>query len=399
MPYISTRAIQVPASPIRKLVPFADKAKQKGIKVLHLNIGQPDLPTSPNFMEAIRNATLDVLEYSHSAGNESYRKKLTQYYSKFSINLTSDDILITTGGSEALLFAFLTCLNPGDEIIIPEPFYANYNSFAITAGVTVIPITTTIENNFALPKAEEFKKLITPKTKAILINNPANPAGNIYSPAELNALKDLIRQHDLYLIADEVYKEFAYDGQVFKSVLTLEGIEQNCLMVDSVSKRYSACGARIGCLVSKNKDVIAAALKFAQARLSPPTLEQIGAEAAVDTPDSYFTDCITEYKARRDLLFSELAKIPGVVCPMPTGAFYGIIRLPIDDSDKFAQWLLESFSYKNTTVMVAPATGFYATPGLGKSEVRIAYVLKLEDIKMAVECLAEALKQYPGKTN
>ncbi len=394
MPYISTRGIEMPASPIRKLVPYAEQAKKKGIKVYHLNIGQPDIPTAPKFMEAVKNADIKVLEYSHSAGNESYRKKLVSYYQKFGIELNSDQIMITTGGSEALMFAFLACLNPGDEIIIPEPFYANYQGFAVETGVTVKPITTYIQNNFALPSVQDFEKCITPKTKAIVINNPANPAGRLYSKEELQAIKNLVLKYDLYLISDEVYKEFAYDGQEFVSVLNLEGLEQNAIVVDSVSKRYSACGARIGSLVTKNKDVYNTCLKFAQARLSPPSLGQIGAEAAVDTGEEYFGEVIEEYKKRRDLLFSELSKIDGVICPMPTGAFYGIVKLPIDDSDKFAQWLLEHFSYQGATVMVAPATGFYATHGLGKQEVRIAYVLKLEDIQHAVECLKVALLEY-----
>lgn len=394
MPYISTRGIEMPASPIRKLVPFAEQAKKKGIKVYHLNIGQPDILTAPKFMEAVKKADIKVLEYSHSAGNESYRRKLVNYYQKFGINLTHEQIMITTGGSEALMFAFLACLNPGDEVIIPEPFYANYQGFAIETGVKVVPITTHIENNFSLPTVHDFEKCITPKTKAIVINNPANPAGRLYSKEELEDLKNLVLKYDLYLISDEVYKEFIYDGTEFCSILNLEGLEQNAIVVDSVSKRYSACGARIGSLLTKNPEVYQTCLKFAQARLSPPSLGQIGAEAAVDTGQEYFSEVIEEYKKRRDFLFSELSKIEGVTCPMPTGAFYGIIKLPIDDSDKFAQWLLESFSYQGATVMVAPATGFYATPGLGKQEVRIAYVLKLEDLKNAVECLKMALKEY-----
>ncbi len=384
----------MPASPIRKLVPYAEQAKKNGIKVYHLNIGQPDIPTAPKFMEAVKKADIKVLEYSHSAGNESYRKKLVSYYQKFGISLTYEQIMVTTGGSEAILFSFMACLNPGDEIIIPEPFYANYLGFAVETGVIVKPITTYIENNFALPSIQDFEKCITPKTKAILINNPANPAGMLYSKQELHALRDLVLKYDLYLISDEVYKEFVYDGQEFVSILNLDGLEQNAIVVDSVSKRYSACGARVGCLVTKNQEVFNTCLKFGQARLSPPSLGQIGAEAAVDTGDEYFGEVIEEYKKRRDLLFSELSKIDGVTCPMPTGAFYGIVKLPIDDSDKFAQWLLEHFSYEGATVMVAPATGFYATPGLGKQEVRIAYVLKLEDIQHAVQCLKIALKQY-----
>ena len=387
----------MPASPIRRLVPYAEKAKKNGTKVYHLNIGQPDIPTAPAFMKAVKNADIKVLEYSHSAGNESYRKKLVGYYEKFGISLTYEQIMITTGGSEALMFAFLACMNPGDEIIIPEPFYANYLGFAVETGVIVKPITTYIENNYALPSVSDFEKCITPKTKAILINNPANPAGRLYSFEELQALRDLVLKYDLYLISDEVYKEFVYDGQKFYSILNLEGLEQNAMVVDSVSKRYSACGARVGSLVTKNSDIYQTILKFAQARLSPPSLGQIGAEAAVDTGDEYFGEVIQEYKNRRDFLFSELSKIEGVICPKPTGAFYGIVKLPIDDSDCFAQWLLEHFSYQGSTVMVAPATGFYASPGLGKQEVRIAYVLKLEDIQHAVECLKVALNEYSSK--
>lgn len=384
----------MPASPIRKLVPYAEQAKRKGVKVYHLNIGQPDIETAPPFMEAVKKANIRVLEYSHSAGNESYRRKLVDYYAKFNISVTYEEIMVTTGGSEAILFAMLACLNPEEEIIIPEPLYANYIGFAVQAGVKVVPITTYLQNNFALPKASDFEALITPKTRAILINNPANPAGSLYSKQELEALKNLVKKHDLYLIADEVYKEFVYDGQSFHSVLQLDGLEEHVIMIDSVSKRYSACGARIGCLITRNKSVYQTALKFAQARLSPPSLGQIGAEAAVDTPDSYFEQVIAEYKVRRDVLFEALSQIEGVVCPKPSGAFYGMIELPIQDSDHFAQWLLETFSFEGATVMVAPATGFYATPGLGKNQVRIAYVLKKEELIHAAKCLKEALKIY-----
>lgn len=394
MPRISSRGENMPASPIRRLVPYAELAKRKGTKVYHLNIGQPDIETAPPFMEAVKKANIKVLEYSHSAGNESYRRKLVNYYAKFNISLSHEDILITTGGSEAILFTMLACLNPDDEVIIPEPLYANYIGFAVQAGVKVVPITTYLQNNFALPKASVFESLITSRTRAILINNPANPAGSHYTKQELDALKALVQKYDLYLIADEVYKEFVYDGQKFYSVLQLEGLEDHVIMIDSVSKRYSACGARIGCLVTKNKSVYQTVLKFAQARLSPPSLGQIGAEAAVDTPDTYFEQVIAEYKERRDVLFEALSQIDGVICPKPSGAFYGMIELPIQDSDHFAQWLLENFSFEGATVMVAPATGFYATPGLGKNQVRIAYVLKKEELIHAAKCLKEAIKIY-----
>jgi aspartate aminotransferase len=387
----------MPASPIRKLVPYAENAKQKGLKVYHLNIGQPDIETPVQMLDAIRNANIKVLEYSHSAGNESYRKKLTQYYKKFDINLSTENIMVTTGGSEAIRFAFSTCLNPGDEVIIPEPFYANYNGFAVEAGIKVVPVTSYIDNGFALPPASAFEALITPKTKAIMICNPGNPTGKLYSLQELEALKDIVLKHDLYLMSDEVYKEFCYDGNTFASVFHLKGIEQQAIVMDSISKRYSACGARIGCLISKNQEVMNTALKFAQARLSPPTFEQIGAEAALDTPDSYFETVSQEYTERRNLVVSALNKIPGVLCPNPGGAFYAVVRLPIDDSDTFCQWLLESFSHNGATIMLAPATGFYATPGLGKNEIRLAYVLCKEDLAAAMECLEEALKVYPGR--
>jgi aspartate aminotransferase len=387
----------MPASPIRKLVPYAENAKKKGIKVFHLNIGQPDIETPTQMLDAIRNANIKVLEYSHSAGNESYRKKLTQYYKKFDINLSTENIMVTTGGSEAIRFAFSTCLNPGDEVIIPEPFYANYNGFAVEAGITVVPVTSYIDSGFALPPASEFEKLITPRTKAIMICNPGNPTGKLYSLQELEALKDIVLKHDLYLMSDEVYKEFCYDGESFASVFHLKGIENQAIVMDSISKRYSACGARIGCLISKNQEVMNTALKFAQARLSPPTFEQIGAEAALDTPDSYFETVSQEYTERRNLVVNALNKIPGVLCPNPGGAFYAVVRLPIDDSDTFCQWLLESFSHNGATIMLAPATGFYATPGLGKNEIRLAYVLCKEDLAAAMECLEEALKVYPGK--
>ncbi|PZR26939.1 MAG: pyridoxal phosphate-dependent aminotransferase [Citrobacter freundii] len=394
---ISTRGQQMPPSPIRKLVPFAEAAKKKGTKVYHLNIGQPDIETPPAIMDAVKHTDLRVLEYSHSAGNESYRRKLVDYYKKVGISVTHEQIMITTGGSEAILFAFFTCLNPGDEVIIPEPFYANYNGFACTAGVEVVPITSHIETGFALPPIADFEKVITAKTKAIIICSPNNPTGYLYSREEMEALKEICLRHNLYLFSDEAYREFCYDGE-YVSAMQLEGMEQNVVLMDTISKRYSACGARIGALVTKNKQVYDAAMKFAQARLSPPGLAQILGEAAVDLPDSYFDGPKKEYQARRDLLVSRLNAMPGVFCPNPGGAFYAIARLPIDDADKFCQWLLESFSYNGQTVMLAPATGFYGTPGLGKNEVRLAYVLNLESIAAAMDCLERALEEYPGKT-
>jgi aspartate aminotransferase len=394
---ISKRGEQMPASPIRKLVPFAEAAKKKGIKVYHLNIGQPDIETPPAIMDAVRNANIKVLEYSHSAGNESYRRKLVQYYKSVGIDVSYDQIMITTGGSEAILFGFFTCLNPDDEVIIPEPFYANYNGFACAAGVNVVPITSTIETGFALPPIEDFEKVITPKTKAVIICNPNNPTGYLYSRQEMEELKKICLKHDLYLFSDEAYREFCYDGD-YVSAMHLQGLEQNVLLMDTISKRYSACGARIGALVTKNKAVYDAAMKFAQARLSPPGLAQIMGEAAVDLPDSYFNEPKAEYLARRNLLVQRLNAMPGVFCPNPGGAFYAIARLPIDDSDKFCQWLLEKFSYNNQTVMLAPATGFYGTKGLGKNEVRLAYVLNLDAINAAMDCLEKALEEYPGKT-
>jgi len=388
----------MPASPIRKLVPFAEVAKKKGRKVYHLNIGQPDIPTPEVALKAIRDINLKVLEYSHSAGNESYRVKLAAYYRKNGIEIDHTELLITTGGSEAVLFAFMTCLNPGEEVITPEPFYANYNGFASTAGITIVPVTSSIWNDFALPPIEEIEKKITPRTKAIIICNPNNPTGYLYSKEELYQLRDIVKKHDLYLFSDEVYREFCYDGLKHFSAMNLEGIEQNVVLLDSVSKRYSECGIRIGALVSKNREVISTALKFAQARLSPPGLGQIAAEASLETPPEYFTSVYDEYIARRDFMVEALNRIPGVFCPRPKGAFYTVVKLPVDDADRFAQWILEDFEYKNQTVMVAPASGFYSTPGLGKNEVRIAYVLKLEDLRAAVETLEEALKVYPGRT-
>jgi aspartate aminotransferase len=398
MPSISFKANAMPASPIRKLVPYSEAAKKKGIKIYHLNIGQPDIETPATFLNAVKNADIKVLEYSHSAGNESYRKKLCNYYKEYNIDVTASDMIITCGGSEAISIAMMTCFNPGDEIIIPEPFYANYNGFSCAANVIVKPIRSYIENGFALPPVSQFEKMITPKTKGIMICNPGNPTGYLYSRSELEALRDLVKKYDLFLLSDEVYREFCYDGKEYVSVMQLSGIENNTILLDSISKRYSACGARIGTLISKNKDVMAAALKFAQARLSPPSYGQIGAEAGLDTPKSYFEGVTREYIARRDFVIEALNKIPGVYCPKPSGAFYCIASLPIDNSDKFCQWLLEEFSFNSQTVMMAPATGFYSTPGAGINEVRIAYVLNIEDLKNAMICLEEALKKYPGKT-
>ncbi len=386
----------MPPSPIRKLVPYADEAKKRGIRVYHLNIGQPDIETPPQILDAVRQADIRVLEYSHSAGNESYRRKLAGYYGKLGISLTADQILVTTGGSEAILFGFLTCLNPGDEVIIPEPFYANYNGFAVAAGVRVVPIHSSIETGFALPPMDQVEKAITDRTRAILICNPNNPTGYLYSTRELEALRDICLRHDLYLFSDEAYREFCYEGQA-TSALCLEGLDRHVLVMDTISKRYSACGARLGALVTRNKEVYDAAMKFAQARLSPPGLAQILAEAAVDLPEHYFDQPRAEYKARRDLLVSRLNAMPGVYCPRPGGAFYAMARLPIDDSDRFCQWLLESFSHQNQTLMLAPATGFYSTPGLGTNEVRLAYVLNLDALNAAMDCLERALEQYPGR--
>ena len=393
---ISNRGLQMPPSPIRKLVPYAEAAKKKGIKVYHLNIGQPDIETPPAILDAVRNADIKTLEYSHSAGNESYRRKLVEYYKKVGIDVAYDQIMITTGGSEAILFGFFTCLNAGDEVIIPEPFYANYNGFACAAGVEVVPITSRIETGFALPPIVDFEKVITNKTKAIIICSPNNPTGYLYSREEMEALKEICIKHNLYLFSDEAYREFCYDGK-YVSAMHLDGLDQHVILMDTISKRYSACGARLGALVTKNKAVYDAAMKFAQARLSPPGLAQIMGEAAVDLPDSYFDEPKAEYLRRRNLLVSRLNSMPGVYCPNPGGAFYAIAKLPIDDSDKFCQWLLEDFSYNNATVMLAPATGFYGTAGLGKNEVRLAYVLNLDSLDAAMDCLEKALEVYPGK--
>ena len=389
----------MPESPIRKLVPFAEKAKQDGKKVYHLNIGQPDIQTPQVALDAVKNFDKNVVEYSHSAGFESYRKGLASYYQSLDINVDHNDLMITTGGSEALLFALNSCLDVGDEVIIPEPFYANYNGFSTSSGVTVKPISTSIDDGFALPPIEEFVKLITPKTKAILICNPGNPTGYLYSKEELETLRDIVIKYDLFLFADEVYREFAYDGYKHLSVLSIEGLDNNAIVIDSTSKRYSMCGIRVGCIVSKNPEVIQTALKFAQARLSPPTFGQIAGEAALLTPKSYFEDVINEYVSRRDLLVEGLNKIEGVICPKPKGAFYAIAQLPVDNADKFAQWLLEDFDFNGETLMVAPAEGFYSTKGEGFNQVRIAYVLNQESLKKAIKCLDEALKVYPGRNN
>ena len=389
----------MPSSPIRKLVPFSDAAKLRGIHVYHLNIGQPDIETPKGAREAVRTADIPVIAYTHSAGNLSYRKKLVEYYHSVGIDVTPDEILITTGGSEGLLFAFNSCMDPGDEIIIPEPFYANYNGFAVTCGVVVKPIVSTIDNGFALPSIEEFEKLITPKTKAIMVCNPNNPTGYLYTEEEIRQLGEIAKKHDLFLFADEVYREFCYDGVKHFSVMQLEGLEQNVVLLDSVSKRYSACGVRTGALITHNKDVYNTAMKFAQARLSPPTYGQVLGEAAVDTPKEYFDAVITDYVARRNTVVNGVNAIPGCFVPMPKGAFYCVARLPIDDSDRFCRWMLEEFNYNGETTMMAPATGFYYTPGKGKNEVRISYCLKVEDLQKAVKCLEEALKVYPGKTN
>ena len=395
---LSAKAIEMPASPIRKLVPYSEKAKKEGKIVYHLNIGQPDIATPEKALDAIHNFDQQVIEYSHSAGFESYRTKLAASYQKSGINVNKEDILITTGGSEALIFGFMATCDPGDEVIIPEPFYANYNGFAVMAGVKVVPVTANIENGFALPPVLEIEQKITTKTRGIVICNPGNPTGYLYSKSELEQLAEIVKKHNLFLFADEVYREFCYDGATPFSVMNLESIAQNVIMIDSVSKRYSMCGARIGALVTKNTELMAAVLKFGQARLSPPTIDQIAAEAALETPESYFTDVVSEYVARRNIMVEGLNSIPGVYCPNPSGAFYCVAKFPVDDAEKFCQWLLESFEYKNQTVMMAPANGFYATPGAGKQEARIAYVLNQDSLRNAVECLREALKVYPGRT-
>jgi aspartate aminotransferase len=399
MPKISEKGLHMPASPIRKLTPFADKAKLDGKKVYHLNIGQPDIETPAGMLDAIKNIDFKVWAYTASEGTLSYRKKLTEYYNKLGYNITPENILVTTGGSEAITIAMMTCLNPGDEVIIPEPFYANYNGFACQSDIIVKPILSYIDNGFALPPISEFEKLITKKTKAIIICNPNNPTGYLYSRKELEALKALALKYDLYLFSDEAYREFCYDGRSFISPMHLSGLEDHVVVMDTVSKRYSACGARLGCLITKNRGVWSAGLKFAQARLSPGMVEQIAGEAAVDTPDAYFDAVNKEYTHRRDILVKALNNMEGVYCPNPGGAFYVVAKLPIDNADKFCQWMLETFSYRNQTVMMAPATGFYSTPGVGLNEVRMAYVLNSDDLENAMICLSEALKVYPGRIN
>jgi aspartate aminotransferase len=392
---ISRRGQRMPPSPIRKLVPFAEAAKKKGTRVYHLNIGQPDIDTPQQVMDAVRQSDFRVLEYSHSAGNESYRRKLVEYYNRVGIDVTHEQIIITTGGSEAILFGFMACLDEGDEVIIPEPFYANYNGFAVEAGVKVVPISSSIETGFALPPIEEFSKVITPRTRAIVICNPNNPTGYLYSREEMEVLRNIIKQHNLYLFSDEAYREFCYDGEHI-SAMHLRDVDDHVVLMDTISKRYSACGGRIGALVTKNKDILHTVLKFAQARLSPPGLAQILGEAAVDLPENYFDETKAEYHKRRDTLVKRLNAIPGVFCPNPGGAFYAMARLPIDDADHFCQWLLESFTYKGSTVMLAPASGFYGTQGLGKQEVRLAYVLNCTALNEAMDCLEAALEAYPG---
>lgn len=397
MPEISSKGKQMPASPIRKLVPFAEKAKAEGKTVYHLNIGQPDIATPQVALDAIKNMDRSVIEYSHSAGFESYRKGLAKYYQGVNIDVTHEDIIVTTGGSEALLFGFMSCFDPGDEIIVPEPFYANYNGFAIGAGVKIVPVTAKIENGFALPPVSEIENLINDKTKGILICNPGNPTGYLYTKEELEVIRDIVVKHDLFLFADEVYREFVYDDRKHNSVMNLEGIEQNTILVDSVSKRYSMCGARVGAVVSKNKAVMETVMKFAQARLSPPTLAQIASEAALNTPDSYFEEVSAEYVERRDVLVDSLNEIEGVICPKPSGAFYCVAQFPVDNAEKFCQWMLEEFDYEGQTVMMAPASGFYSKPTDGIQEVRIAYVLNKESLIKAVQCIEAGLKVYPGK--
>lgn len=394
MPTIAHRGQLMPPSPIRKLVPFAEAAKKRGTKVYHLNIGQPDIETPKQILDAVRHTDMKVLEYSHSAGFESYRKKLVEYYKRNDVSVNHNQIIVTTGGSEAILFGVMSCLDPGDEIIIPEPFYANYNGFAISAGVQVVPIPSGIETGFALPPIEAFEKAITPRTKAIMICNPNNPTGYLYSREELNVLRDICLKHDLFLFSDEAYREFCYDGRKHISALSIEGLENHAILMDTISKRYSACGGRIGAFITRNQQVLDAAMKFAQARLSPPSFAQILGEAAVDLPADYFDEVHAEYNARRDLLVKRLNAMPGVTCPNPGGAFYAMAKLPVDDSEKFCQWLLEDFSHDGATVMMAPAAGFYATKGKGKDEVRLAYVLNLDDINHAMDCLEAALKAY-----
>ena len=397
MPEISVRGLEMPESPIRKLAPLAAAAKERGTKVYHLNIGQPDLPTPQCGLDALKNIDRKILEYSPSQGNQSYRKKLCDFYKKFNINVTPDDIIITSGGSEAVLFSFMSCLNPGDEIIIPEPAYANYMAFAISAGAKIKTIATSIEEGFALPKVEQFEKLINERTRAIMICNPNNPTGYLYTRREMNQIRDLVKKYDLYLFSDEVYREYIYTGSPYISAMHLQGIENNTILIDSVSKRYSECGIRIGALITKNEEIRKAVMKFCQARLSPPLIGQIVAEASLDAPQSYYRDVYDEYVERRKCLIDGLNRIPGVYSPIPMGAFYTVAKLPVDDSDKFCRWCLEEFSYEGETVMMAPASGFYTTPGAGRNQVRIAYVLKREDLQRALFILQKALEAYPGR--
>ena len=397
MPAISIRGTEMPASPIRKLAPLADAAKQRGVHVFHLNIGQPDLPTPQVAIDAIRNIDRKVLEYSPSAGYRSYREKLVGYYDKFNIKLTADDIIITSGGSEAVLFSFLACLNPGDEIIVPEPAYANYMAFAISAGAKIRTIATTIEEGFSLPKVEKFEELINERTRAILICNPKNPTGYLYTRREMNQIRDLVKKYDLFLFSDEVYREFIYTGSPYISACHLEGIEDNVVLIDSVSKRYSECGIRIGALITKNAEIRSAVMKFCQARLSPPLIGQIAAEASLDADEDYLRDTYDEYVERRKCLIDGLNRIPGVYSPIPMGAFYTVAKLPVDDSDKFCAWCLSDFEYEGQTGVMAPASGFATTPGSGRNEVRIAYVLKKEDLTRALFVLSKALEAYPGR--
>lgn len=397
MPEISVRGLEMPESPIRKLAPLAAAAKERGTRVYHLNIGQPDLPTPQCGLDALKNIDRKILEYSPSQGNLSYRKKLCDFYKKFNINVTPDDIIITSGGSEAVLFSFMSCLNPGDEIIIPEPAYANYMAFAISAGAKIKTIATSIEEGFALPKVEQFEKLINERTRAIMICNPNNPTGYLYTRREMNQIRDLVKKYDLYLFSDEVYREYIYTGSPYISAMHLQGIENNTILIDSVSKRYSECGIRIGALITKNEEIRKAVMKFCQARLSPPLIGQIVAEASLDAPQSYYRDVYDEYVERRKCLIDGLNRIPGVYSPIPMGAFYTVAKLPVDDSDKFCRWCLEEFSYEGETVMMAPASGFYTTPGAGRNQVRIAYVLKRENLQRALFILQKALEAYPGR--
>lgn len=396
MPHISERAVEMPQSPIRKLAPLAAAAENRGIKIYHLNIGQPDLKTPEEGLDVLRHSGREILEYSPSQGFLSYRRKLVDYYNRYNIHLTPDDIIVTTGGSEAVFFAFMSCLNPGDEIIVPEPAYANYMAFAISAGARIRTVSTTIEEGFSLPKVEKFEELINERTRAILICNPNNPTGNLYTRREMNQIRDLVKKHDLYLFSDEVYREFIYTGSPYISACHLEGIEQNVILIDSVSKRYSECGIRIGALITKNEEVRSAVMKFCQARLSPPLLGQLVAEASIDTSADYLREMYDEYVERRNCLIDGLNKIPGVYSPIPMGAFYTMARLPIDDAERFCAWCLEEFSYENETVMMAPGAGFYTTPGAGHNEVRIAYVLNKHDLERALFLLARALETYPG---